>query len=65
MAASLRRRVGSKSSTRAHASQGAQFSLDDVEVVTATVDLDDVRAKRCANVSRSFQACRLHTVPHY
>ena len=36
--------------------QGAQFSLDDVEVVTATIDLDDVRAKRCANISRSFQA---------
>lgn len=26
--------------------QGSQFSLDDVEVVTATIDLDDVRAYR-------------------
>lgn len=28
--------------------QGSQFSLDDVEVVTATVDLDDVRSYRLA-----------------
>lgn len=28
--------------------QGAQFSLDDIEVVTATVDLDEVRAHRLA-----------------
>ena len=35
--------------------QGAQFSLDDVEVVTATVDLEEVRAYRFAP-SRNFQA---------
>lgn len=35
--------------------QGSQFSLDDVEVVTATVDLEDVRSYRFAP-SRGFQA---------
>lgn len=35
--------------------QGAQFSLLDVEVVTATVDLEEVRAYRFAP-SRNFQA---------
>lgn len=35
--------------------QGSQFSLSDVEVVTATVDLDAVRAHR-ATSSRSTQA---------
>ncbi len=35
--------------------QGLQFSLDDVEVVTATVDLEEVRAFRSAP-SRGFQA---------
>lgn len=37
--------------------QGSQFSLDDVEVVTATVDLEQVRAFRCAP-SRGLQAVR-------
>lgn len=35
--------------------QGSQFSLEDVEVVTATVDLEEVRAYRFAP-SRNFQA---------
>jgi NAD+ synthase (glutamine-hydrolysing) len=35
--------------------QGSQFSMDDVEVVTATVDLEEVRAYRFAP-SRNFQA---------
>ena len=35
--------------------QGSQFSLQDVEVVTATVDLEDVRSHR-ATSSRSNQA---------
>lgn len=35
--------------------QGSQFSLNDVEVVTATVDLEDVRSHR-AQSSRSMQA---------
>jgi len=35
--------------------QGSQFSLEDVEVVTATVDLEDVRAFRTAP-SRGLQA---------
>lgn len=35
--------------------QGTQFSLSDVEVVTATVDIEDVRAHR-ATSSRSMQA---------
>ena len=37
--------------------QGAQFSLDDVEVVIATVDLEEVRSKRC-EPSRGLQAVR-------
>lgn len=37
--------------------QGAQFSTQDVEVVTATVDLEEVRAFRCS-MSRSMQAVR-------
>lgn len=44
--------------------QGTQFSLRDVEVVTATVDLEDVRAHR-ATSSRSMQAAeaeRYHRV---
>lgn len=44
--------------------QGTQFSLRDVEVVTATVDIEDVRAHR-AKSSRSMQAAeavRYHRV---
>lgn len=37
--------------------QGSQFSVGDVEVVTATVDLEDVRTFRY-NCSRSVQASR-------
>ncbi|KAI0010311.1 glutamine-dependent NAD(+) synthetase with GAT domain-containing protein [Xylariaceae sp. FL0662B] len=40
--------------------QGSQFSLDDVEVVTATVDLEEVRAFRFAP-SRGFQATQAPT----
>lgn len=35
--------------------QGSQFSLNDVEVITATVDLEDVRSFRC-DASRALQA---------
>ena len=35
--------------------QGSQFSLNDVEVVTATVDLEEVRSFRCST-SRGMQA---------
>ncbi|CAG8500619.1 2043_t:CDS:10 [Paraglomus occultum] len=35
--------------------QGSQFSLKDVEVVTATIDIEDVRSHRCA-ISRGMQA---------
>jgi NAD+ synthase (glutamine-hydrolysing) len=35
--------------------QGSQFSLNDVEVITATIDIEDVRAHR-ATSSRSMQA---------
>ncbi|KAF7794441.1 hypothetical protein EIP86_005575 [Pleurotus ostreatoroseus] len=41
--------------------QGSQFSLNDVEVVTATLDLEDVRAHR-AVISRNMQAA---SSPHY
>ncbi len=37
--------------------KGSQFSLNDVEVVTATVDLEDVRSWRCSP-SRGLQAAR-------
>ena len=36
--------------------QGSQFSLKDVEVVTATVDLEDVRSYRASVMSRGLQA---------
>lgn len=36
--------------------QGSQFSLKDVEVVTATVDLEEVRNYRASVMSRSLQA---------
>ncbi|TMW63140.1 hypothetical protein Poli38472_002081 [Pythium oligandrum] len=42
--------------------QGTQFSVKDVEVVTATVDLDDVRSYRGSISSRSEQASALKTV---
>lgn len=35
--------------------QGSQFSLNDVEVITATLDLEDVRAHRTV-MSRNMQA---------
>ncbi|TDL23905.1 glutamine-dependent NAD synthetase with GAT domain-containing protein [Rickenella mellea] len=35
--------------------QGSQFSLNDVEVISATIDIEDVRAHR-AKASRSMQA---------
>ena len=35
--------------------QGSQFSLTDVEVISATIDIEDVRAHR-ARSSRSMQA---------
>ncbi len=38
--------------------QGTQFSMADVEVVTATVDLNDVRTFRAAIASRGVQASR-------
>lgn len=37
--------------------QGSQFSLNDVEVVTATIDLEEVRAHR-VSASRGIQATR-------
>jgi len=35
--------------------QGSQFSLNDVEVITATIDLEEVRAYR-SSISRGLQA---------
>ncbi|KAI5478009.1 hypothetical protein MNV49_005701 [Pseudohyphozyma bogoriensis] len=40
--------------------QGSQFSLNDVEVVTATVDIQEVRAHRTYS-SRNYQAARSDT----
>ncbi|KAI7899195.1 uncharacterized protein BX663DRAFT_538097 [Cokeromyces recurvatus] len=36
--------------------QGSQFSLKDVEVITATVDLEDIRSYRARVASRGMQA---------
>ena len=41
--------------------QGSQFSLNDVEVVTAIVDIEEVRSARFAP-SRAHQS---HTTPSY
>ncbi len=43
--------------------QGSQFSLNDLEVVTATVNLEDVRSKRGAIISRMVQASQSEPVP--
>lgn len=43
--------------------QGSQFSLKDVEVVTAVVDLDQVRSFRGAFISRMNQAAESAAVP--
>lgn len=37
--------------------QGSQFSLNDIEVVSATIDIEDVRAHR-AKSSRSMQSAQ-------
>ena len=44
--------------------QGTQFSLNDVEVVTATVDLEDVRSYRCTP-SRGLQGARQDPYPRF
>ena len=43
--------------------QGSQFSLKDVEVITATVNLEDVRAYRGAKASRAVQASKTEALP--
>ena len=43
--------------------QGSQFSLKDVEVITAIVNLDDVRAYRGAKASRAVQASKTEPLP--
>mmetsp|Transcript_10331 Transcript_10331/g.14167 ORF Transcript_10331/g.14167 Transcript_10331/m.14167 type:complete len:581 (-) Transcript_10331:68-1810(-) len=45
--------------------QGSQFSLKDVEVVTATVNLDDVRSYRGGITSRGIQAAESQHVPRF
>ena len=42
--------------------QGSQFSLNDVEVVTATIDIEDVRAHRTKS-SRNMQAATTEAYP--
>lgn len=44
--------------------QASQFSMKDVEVVVATIDLDDIRSYRGAIASRGAQARSQRTVPH-
>ncbi|KAI9023261.1 glutamine-dependent NAD synthetase with GAT domain-containing protein [Hyaloraphidium curvatum] len=43
--------------------QASQFSLTDVEVITATIDIEDVRAARGAHYSRSMQAAASPAYP--
>ncbi|XP_028688918.2 glutamine-dependent NAD(+) synthetase isoform X1 [Macaca mulatta] len=43
--------------------QGSQFSLDDVEVLTATLDLEDVRSYRAEISSRNLAASRASPYP--
>jgi len=43
--------------------QGKQFSMADVEVVVAAVDLDSVRAYRCYSASRGVQAASAPSMP--
>ena len=43
--------------------QGSQFSLDDVEVLTATVDIDQVKTSRASVVSRNLQAAVAPSYP--
>ncbi|KAN0040034.1 hypothetical protein ACTA71_011918 [Dictyostelium dimigraforme] len=44
-------------------SQGSQFSLVDIEVITATVDLEDVRSVRASFMARCAQANLTHEFP--
>ncbi|KDN40445.1 glutamine-dependent NAD(+) synthetase with GAT domain-containing protein [Tilletiaria anomala UBC 951] len=44
--------------------QGTQFSLEDMEIVTATVDLEDVRSARTQK-SRGFQAAQCARLPRF
>ncbi|KAJ7419368.1 Glutamine-dependent NAD(+) synthetase [Pitangus sulphuratus] len=43
--------------------QGSQFSLDDVEVLVATLDLEDVRSYRAEISSRSLAASKVNPYP--
>ncbi len=43
--------------------QGSQFSLNDVELITATVNLEDVRSYRAAKASLSVQASQTDVLP--
>lgn len=43
--------------------QAPQFSMTDVEVITAVVNLDDVRSYRASVASRMFQAAAAKTYP--
>jgi NAD+ synthase (glutamine-hydrolysing) len=43
--------------------QGSQFSLNDVEVITATIDLEEVRAYR-SSISRGLQAAKSEAKYH-
>nr|XP_012613089.1 glutamine-dependent NAD(+) synthetase isoform X5 [Microcebus murinus] len=43
--------------------QGSQFSLDSVEVLTATLDLEDVRSYRAEISSRNLAATRVNPYP--
>eukprot|EP00003_Mantamonas_plastica_P008878 TRINITY_DN1795_c0_g1_i3.p1 TRINITY_DN1795_c0_g1~~TRINITY_DN1795_c0_g1_i3.p1 ORF type:complete len:636 (+),score=202.23 TRINITY_DN1795_c0_g1_i3:272-2179(+) len=44
--------------------QGTQFSIHDVEVIDAVIDLDEVVSRRASFMSRSSQAASSATIPH-
>ena len=43
--------------------QGSQFSVNDIEVIAATVDLEEVQSQRAAMISHSQQATVVPTIP--
>ena len=45
--------------------QGSQFTLEDVEVIAATVDLEEVRSYRGSIGSRGMQVCTCVCVHMY
>jgi NAD+ synthase (glutamine-hydrolysing) len=43
--------------------QGSQFSLNEVEVITASIDLDEIRSFRGGHSSSNWQRATMHSIP--